>query len=181
MLPIRSLSKSGNLLRESALVLSGTSLIALGAQISIPVEPVPFTLQTLAVMLCGLGLGAKRGVASVVTYLGLGAAGAPIFANHLGGPTYLIGPTGGYLFSFVLVAALLGLIADRGWDKKVWSCGPALCVGIAINLGLGAGWLAHFIPGKSAWMLGVLPFVGIELGKAGIVALAVPSVRKLVP
>jgi biotin transport system substrate-specific component len=87
-----------------------TALIAVGAKIYIPHEPVPFTLQTLFVVLTGAFLGWRNGMISVLTYLALGAAGVPVFAGPTAGPSILIGTTAGYLFGFVLAAGIVGAI-----------------------------------------------------------------------
>ena len=81
--------------RKVALVLAGSVLIAISAQISVPMFPVPMTLQTLAVILVGLTLGARMGAASVLAYLAEGAAGLPVFANGGAGAVHLMGPTAG--------------------------------------------------------------------------------------
>ncbi len=160
--------------------LAGAAVTALSAQITVPIEPVPFTLQTFVVMLVGLSMGAKRAAASQVIYLGAGAAGLPVFANHLGGPAVLLGTTGGYLISFVLVAAWLGWCADRGFDKRMFTCGLALVVGILINLGLGAFWLSAYIGVPAAFLGGFVPFLGVECLKAVVAATMFPGVRRVV-
>lgn len=96
---------------HSSLLISGFALLtAVGAQISIPTIPVPFTLQTLFVLLSGAFLGAKRGAISQALYITAGAAGAPVFAGLHGSFLHLLGPTGGYLFAFPVAAFLTGYI-----------------------------------------------------------------------
>jgi biotin transport system substrate-specific component len=125
-------------------------------------------------MLVGLSLGARLGFLSLLTYIGVGAVGAPVFAGFSGGPAKLLGPTGGYLVAFVIGAALLGWMSDRGWTRKVW--GSALCVALVsvLTLGMGAGWLSAII-GAAAWKVGFLNYVGAEALKAAIAIPVIPS------
>ncbi|NNG25896.1 MAG: biotin transporter BioY [Ignavibacteriaceae bacterium] len=97
-------------------IFSFTILTAVAAQVTIPFKPVPFTLQTMMVLLAGAFLGAKNGAYSQVLYLALGAAGLPVFAYtpEAGiGLARLIGPTGGYLLAFPLAAFLVGYIIEK--------------------------------------------------------------------
>lgn len=87
------------------------ALITVGTFIRIPVPPVPFTLQTLFVILAGLVLGAKLGTVSVLVYIALGLAGFPIFSSGAGGIGYVLMPTFGYMIGFVAGAAAAGKIA----------------------------------------------------------------------
>ncbi len=104
--------------RESELfwIVSFSILTAISAQISIPIKPVPFTLQTMIVLLAGAFLGAKNGAYSQVLYISLGAIGLPIFAQTADGTmglARLIGPTGGYLLAFPVAAYLVGLLTEK--------------------------------------------------------------------
>lgn len=105
---IPSLIPVQTLWKQACLVLGGAALTALMAQVAIPWQPVPFTLQTLAVTLCGITMGWRLGVMSQVAYLAAGASGLPVFADASFGIAKLFGPTGGYLFAFVLAAGLVG-------------------------------------------------------------------------
>ncbi len=95
------------------------ALTALGAKVYVPHEPVPFTLQTLFVVLAGAILGWRAGIVTMLFYIGLGAAGLPVFAGVEAGPAILVGPTAGYLFGFVIAAgivgATVGLNRSLGW------------------------------------------------------------------
>jgi biotin transport system substrate-specific component len=104
--------------KESELfwVVSFSILTATSAQISIPIKPVPFTLQTMVVLLAGAFLGAKNGAYSQVLYIFLGAIGLPVFAQTADwtmGFARLIGPTGGYLLAFPVAAYLVGLMTEK--------------------------------------------------------------------
>ncbi len=110
--------KTLNLVKSSKLlwILSFTVLTAISAQIAIPVKPVPFTLQTMMVVLAGAFLGARNGAYSQIIYLALGSIGLPIFAqtpDGLIGFARLFGPTGGYLLAFPVAAYLTGYIIEK--------------------------------------------------------------------
>jgi len=166
-------------LRDTMLVVGGVALTAVCAQITIPWQPVPFTLQTLSVMLCGLALGAKKGLLSQLLYIAIGAAGAPVFQNGSYGWHVIVGSTGGYIVSFAIVSALLGSLAQSGWTKNVWKTAAAMAIGSAIILGVGSAWLAGFIGWPSAFKGGVAPFVVPEILKAAVVILALPAAWKI--
>lgn len=165
---------------QAALVVSGALLTVLGAFIRIPFGPVPITLQTFAVMLAGLTLGRKLGGLSQLLYGAVGVAGAPIFAGGTLGMTTLLGPTGGYIASFVVVATFLGWCADKGWDRNVFTLAGCMAVGSAMNLGMGWLWLSRFLGPSAAFHAGVQPFVAIEIAKGIVVACLLPATWKLI-
>jgi biotin transport system substrate-specific component len=107
-----------NAVRTSSLfwILSFTALTAVAAQITVPVKPVPFTIQTMMVLLAGAFLGAKNGAYSQIVYLFLGCLGLPVFAqipDPAIGFARLIGPTGGYLLAFPFAAFITGYIVQN--------------------------------------------------------------------
>jgi biotin transport system substrate-specific component len=107
-----------NSVKESELfwIISFSLLTAISAQVSIPIKPVPFTLQTMMVLLAGAFLGAKNGAYSQVIYIFLGAIGLPVFAQTADGTmgfARLIGPTGGYLLAFPIAAYIVGILTHR--------------------------------------------------------------------
>lgn len=155
--------RARSLALEFVPVLAAAGATAVAAQITIPFWPVPFTLQTAAVLASGLCLGARRGAAAQLAYLSAGAAGAPVFAGALGGPQILFGPTGGYLLAFVASAFAVGLAAEN-W--KGWRLGLSLVAASILTLGVGATWLSTFI-GAAAWKAGLLLFLPAEMLKAG--------------
>lgn len=172
----RSVPRMATFPSQILLATSFALLTALGAQIQIPIGPVPITLQVLFVLLSGLVLGSKLGAVSQLEYLALGFAGAPVFAQGKSGLVALLGPTGGYLLGFVLGAYLAGLIAASvARPSRIRFCVAGLAGSAGIYL-CGALWLATwFAMGKgtswimelaSAWQFGVLPFVLVDAGKA---------------
>ncbi len=155
---------------------------AVAAQISIPLEPVPFTLQVLAVVLAGLLLGPRYGALAMAVYVLVGAIGVPVFAGFRGGLGVLFGDTGGYLLSYPLAAAVAGLAArsiansPRGRALAaglVWGCAA-----LAVIYALGATWLAVLagLSPAAALAAGVLPFIPFDLVKVGLAALVAVAV-----
>lgn len=163
------------LAKDLGLIGVGAAVTALGAQIQIPWNPVPFTMQTLAVALCGLALGARRGALSQIAYIAAGVAGLPVFAEGKFGPAALLGPTGGFLVSFVAIAFLLGLWADRGLDRKPWTLALGLVLSNIVLFSLGIAWLSVLVGTKAAVAGGFLPFVGSEAVKDVMAVLALPA------
>jgi biotin transport system substrate-specific component len=155
--------------RIAALMIGGTIALTLAAKIQVPFYPVPMTLQTLAVLVIGATYGARLAGATLALYLFEGLVGLPVFAGVLAGPAYIAGKTGGYLISYVVAAALIGFLAERGWDRAPARLIGALLIGEAIIFGCGFAWLAQFIGAPAAWTFGVAPFL---LGDALKVLLA---------
>lgn len=170
----------GARLRDALLVLGGAGLTGLAAQVSIhtPLSPVPFTLQTLAVLLAGAALGTFRGVLSMAIYLLAGAAGVPWYADHghgWGGPSF------GYVVGFVAAAGLVGFLAERHADRRVLTTVLLMVLGNAVIYAVGATWLAADLDlsAAKAFDLGVQPFLGSDVAKIGVAALALPSAWRL--
>ena len=156
-----------------------TALIAAGAFVAIPVGPVPFTLQVLFVLLAGMVLGPRLGAASVVAYLALGLL-APVFAGGASGFGALLGPSGGYLWGFVLAALVTGLVSRTGAPTLLRLVGAGL-LGLVPIYVLGTLWLAlqlHMSAG-TALATGVAPFVWLDALKAVAAGLAARSLVSL--
>jgi len=177
--------------QEVALVLGGTLVLTVAAKIQVPFYPVPMTLQTLAVMAIAVTFGLRLGVATVLAYLAEGALGIPVFTNTpplAAGPAYFLGPTGGFLVGFAVLALIVGYAADRGWSRSIPKLVAALLAGEAIMMALGFAWLAGFaqlasgatgIGVAKAWAGGVAPFILGDLLKVALVASAVPATWSL--
>ncbi len=166
---------NATLVRDLLLVLGFSTLTALSAQIAFYIGLVPITGQTFAVLLAGALLGSKRGALSQLTYLGMGAMGAPVFAGWMGGPAVLLGPTGGYLVGFVAAAFVVGYLAERGWDRRLWSIALAMLAGNAVIYLFGLSWLARFVPAGSLLSAGLIPFIPGDLTKLVVATIALPS------
>ena len=139
------------------------AIIAVCAWISVPVGPVPFTLQTLGVLCAGGLLGYKRGVASVITYIALGAVGLPVFNGFSGGIGVILGSTGGYIIGFILTAFITGFAADKYSRKPV----PVI---IAMIIGVIA-----------CYLVGTIWFMVVYTVKAGAIALSTVLLNCVVP
>lgn len=166
------------LLRDVALILAGSLLIALSAQITLPLWPVPVTGQTFGVLLVAALLG-RRGALSVAAYLFEGALGLPFFAGGTAGVAVLAGPTAGYLVGFIAAAYVVGLLCEKSWDRRVGTAVVAMLIGTAVIYGFGVPWLARFTGWNQALQLGLLPFLPGDVLKVIAAAVALPVGWKL--
>jgi biotin transport system substrate-specific component len=153
------------------------AVTAIAAQITVPIEPVPFTIQVLAVILSGLLLGPRYGALAQAIYVLVGAVGVPVFAGFRGGLGIVFGDTGGYLLAYPLAAAVAGLAARAvANDQRRRALSAALlcgCAALAVIYAIGVTWLS-VIAGLSpaaALATGVLPFVVFDLIKVVVAAL----------
>ena len=178
---LRPADRSRALSYDATLVLVGSLLIALSAQLALrlPFSPVPVTAQTLAVLLTGALLGSRRGALSALAYLGEGLAGLPVFAGGAGGLPHLLGPTGGYLVGFVADAYVTGTLAERGWDRRAGTVMLAMLLGNVLLYAPGLAWLARFVGADKALALGLYPFIAGDLLKIALAALMLPLGWKL--
>jgi len=163
-------------------VIGASALIAIAAQIAIPIPftPVPLTMQPLAVILVGVVLGSTRGAAAAMLYLLEGASGLPVFAQGHGGAIWLVGATAGYLFSYPFAAWVAGFVSERGWGSSIVRAvtGMLLALGV-IYLG-GWSWLAMLTDARSAFLAGVVPFVYADIVKVMIGAALLPKAQQLI-
>ena len=170
---------------RAASVLFMTALTAAAAQFSapLPFTQVPFTLQPMVVLLAGLALGPRLGLASQVLYLALGIAGLPVFAASATlppGALRLLGPTGGYLMAYPFAACLTGYLAQRGFDRRYLTSIAAMLAGLGVIYGCGVLWLGVSLGFTQALALGVLPFVAADLLKLVAAAGVLPTLWKVV-
>ncbi len=172
--------------RNVVLVLLGTGILTLSAKINVLTVPVPITMQTFAVMALAAAYGSRLAVATVVAYLLEGLVGIPVFANTaLAGPSYFLGTTGGFLIGFIPTAFIVGLAADRGWDRSPIRLGLTMIVADAVTFVMGFAWLAWFatrangvdggIGVANAWTYGVQPFIVADLVKIALAACVIPA------
>ena len=178
LVPIRLSERINVRVRHLALILAGTILIALAAQISIPVpgSPVPITGQTFGVLLSAGALGFRRGIAATLLYLVLGIVGLPVFAHGSHGTEIILGATGGYLVGFVLAAAVVGRLAELGWDRNLVGAIGAMLIGSALIYAVGVPWLmavAHFDL-ATALDKGTIPYLIGDAIKLALAAAAFP-------
>ncbi len=161
-------------------VLGFSLLTALAAQIKIPLPGtvVPLTGQTFAVLLSGAVLGARRGFASQALYLAGGALGLPVFAGGASSLAHLLGPTGGYLWSYPAAAAFTGWLVERGASRSVVRLALALFISDALILASGTLWLQIFFrfPQREAAFWGFYPFLVGDILKIVLVGLSLPKI-----
>lgn len=172
---------TGNaLLRNVVLAVVGTLLVAAAAHVSVIKLPVPITLQTLAVLAIGAAYGARLGAATLALYAVEGAVGLPVFAPTPDGYPGIAGPTGGYIIGFILAAALIGWLVERGWDRSIPKMVAATLLAAAVLYIPGLIWLQGFVGGMGkAIEYGLAPFWLWDTVKALVVALALPAVHSL--
>ena len=171
-------------LNNALLITTGTLFLAGLAQIALPIpgSPVPVTGQTLGVLLIGTSYGAVLGLSTFLTYLLVGLAGAPVFANGSHGLATLTGATGGYLVGMLVASLVGGLLAGRAWDQRLLTALPTMLLGDAIIFSFGLFWL-HAFSGKNwSWTLaaGFTPFIIGEVLKIAIAGTSLPIVWRFV-
>lgn len=168
---------------KAALVLFGTFLLAISAKLKVPFYPVPMTMGVFVVLALSLAFGFRLAVATLLLYLAEGAAYLPVFAGtpERGlGLAYMVGPTGGYLFGYVLAAAAVGALADRGWSQHVGKAILACLIGLVLIYVPGILWLGAVIGwDKPVLELGLTPFLLGDLLKVLVAALGVTGVWHL--
>lgn len=173
---------------DAALVMAGVALVALLAKVSFFIGPIPITGQTLGVIIVGAALGAKRGVASLTTYLLVGLAGLPVFAGPVAGPAYVLSPTFGFILGFIPAAFVAGWFAERAWDRKLLLAFTGFVAASVIPFLIGVPYMMlmlALVVGSPVTLavaleLGVWPFVAPGLIKAAAAAVLVPTAWMLV-
>lgn len=173
----RPQQKNASWLYELTLVLVGSLFIALTAQFSVQIGPVPITGQTLGVLLIGMLFGRNRATLTLLTYLAEGAIGLPVFAAGKFGLPYMLGPTGGYLLGFVLAAAVVGYLAQQGWDRQYHLTILAMIIGNLIIYACGLPWLRSVLAmtWEKAWLVGAQPFLIGDLLKILVATILLPT------
>jgi biotin transport system substrate-specific component len=175
--------KCGKLARAAVLCAVGIFFLTIAAKISIPFWPVPVTMQTFFVLMIGTAYGSRLGVSTVAGYLILGTLaleifGMNMFANSANGAgfEYLFGSTGGYLFGFILAAALMGYLAQKKWDRSYLHLAAAMALGNAVIYVPGVLWLGYVIGwDKPVLQLGFINFLLGDTLKLLLAVFAVPS------
>lgn len=163
-------------------VIGASALIAIAAQIAIPVpfSPVPLTLQPLAVIFLGAALGSTRGAAAAALYLLEGASGLPVFAEGHGGAIWLAGATAGYLLSYPFAAWVAGALSERGWGSNVMRAVTGMLAALAVIYAGGYSWLAVVTTPKAAYAMGVAPFVLADIVKVAVGAALLPYAQQII-
>jgi biotin transport system substrate-specific component len=179
LVPIRVGERVSPRLRHVLLVIAGAALIYLTSRISIPIpgNPIPFTLQNFGVLVVGGALGLRRGGSAALLYVLLGVVGLPFFAEGKGGVGVILGARGGYLIGFVVAAAVVGRLAELGWDRRIGGAIGATAIGTAVIYAIGVPWLA-VVTGMSAGeaiATGLAPFLAFDIIKLLAAAALFPA------
>ena len=166
---------------DVALVTAGAALTAVAAQISIPASPVPFTFQTLAVLLVGAALGSVRGALSMALYAVLGIVGLPVFAplkdgSHAVGMQAVLGATFGFVVGFIAAAFVVGFLAERNWSSHSLKMFVSYVLGSIVVYAFGIPVLASVATeGNIAVAAGIMtPFLIWDAVKAVVAAALLP-------
>lgn len=154
-------------------VAAGTLTLCLSTRVEVPLTPVPFTLQVLALCLVVLAMRPREAVASAATYVLVGSLGAPVFSGGMGGVARIAGPTGGFILGFVAAAAVGALVLGGASRLRVPYAVRAMIALVAtIAVVYACGWaqlmLVAHLSAEAAFAAGVAPFVALDLMKAGI-------------
>lgn len=170
--------KSNSFLKQLGLTIAGAFLLALAAQLSIPLTPVPITFQSATVIMIGLAVGPRQGAYIISTYLLAGALGLPVFADLGFGIANLFSPRAGYLLGFLPAVIASGYLAQRGFAKSILGSFIAAIAGASIIFACGISVLSLFVGFNQAIMFGLMPFVSSEIVKLCAVAAVAPRFWK---
>jgi len=172
LVPIRVGERTPSLLRHIVLVVAGALIVAACAQVFIPTLPIPFTGQTFGVLLVGGALGFRRGALALLLYLVIGSIGLPVFAQGTSGLAKIMGASGGYLIGFVVAAALVGRLAELGWDRRIGGSLAAMAIGTAVIYAIGVPWLklTTGMPWETAVTEGMTKFLIWDAAKLAVAA-----------
>ena len=170
-----------HLAKQTAIVICASAVIAVCARLMLPLPftPVPLTLANFGVLLVGLSLGSRRGFAAAALYLSWGAMGLPVFASSGPGSfAQMLGPTGGYLWAYPVIAFLAGWIAERGQPSFIRNLTAAVVAEVVLFIA-GIGWLAVITHSwRQAAFFGLYPFFFAEVSKVMIAAAAAGRLRR---
>ncbi len=171
-----------SLAADIALVVSGTAFTAVAAQLAIPNSPVQLTFQTLAVLHVGATLGSTRGALSMALYALVGALGLPVFSDASHGVSVLFGATGGFIFGFIVAAALVGYLAEKNWSSNALKMFASYAAGSVVIYAVGIPVLAAVaFAGDLAATTGfMVPFMIWDVVKAVAAGALLPSAWALV-
>ena len=177
LVPVTVAERMNARLRHIVLIAAGAFFILLTAQVYVATQPVPLTGQTFGVLVAGGALGFRRGAAAVVLYVLLGLVGLPFFAQHTGGTDVILGATGGYLIGFIVAGALVGRLAELGWDRHIGGSFGAMILGEVVIYAVGLPWLKA-VTGLS-WAdtiaFGLMPFLVWDAVKLTAAAVLFPT------
>ena len=177
LVPVTLAERTPTRVRHVVLIVIGAFVVALSAQVVIPTLPVPFTGQTLGVLVVGGALGFRRGALALLLYLAMGLAGLSVFAEGTSGVGKILGASGGYLIGFVVAAAIVGRLAELGWDRHIGGSLAAMAIGTAVIYAIGVPWLKVTlgIPWETAVAEGMTKFLVWDAAKLVVAAGIFPA------
>lgn len=177
-------SGENTMVRNVVLAVLGSVALWISAKIQVPFFPVPMTMQTMVVLAIGMAFGPRLGMVTVAVYLAEGALGLPVFAGtpEKGvGIAYMLGTTGGYLLGYVFAAGAVGYLAERGFDRNVFTTATAMLVGNILIYVFGLAWLGAVVGwDKPVLAWGLTPFLAGDAAKLVLAAALLPAVWKLI-
>jgi len=155
------------------------AVICILGPLSIPIGPVPLSFTNLAIFISLYALGRRNGTISLLIYIFIGFIGIPVFSGFSGGPSKLLGPTGGYIIGFIFMALIAGLFIDRFFNKW-YLCFTGMVLGAIVCIALGTTWLAYQanMSAGAALTAGVIPFIPGDLAKIILAVIVGPQIRK---
>ncbi len=165
-----------SIIRDAALVMVGSLLLAISAKVQVPFWPVPMTMQTCIVLMIGAHAGFRIAGTTVLAYLAEGAMGFPVFSSGAG-LAFMVGPTGGYLLGFLASALLVSGAFAKGFGRNLPMALVVLLLGDTVIIGLGFAWLATLIGPEKALAVGVVPFIPAEALKIALAAASLVASR----
>lgn len=172
--PLQSiLTQNSKTNRYILLYIIGLVSLTISSKLSIPLYPVPVTLQTFAVMFIGMIYGARLGTLTVISYIVLGLSGLPILAATTATMTL------GYLIGFIPGVYCAGLLVQRGFGKSMWTTALAALIGTILVFVCGLTWLTAVVGFSTAIKVGLMPFILVEVVKITLLALSVPRFWKV--
>lgn len=165
--------------RAVVLAVLGSALLYVCSKIYVPLPPVPISMQTYAVLLLGIAYGWRLAAATILLFIGEGLVGLPVFAGPEPGFAVLVGPTAGYIYGWVVAVALVGWLAEHGWNRSFVRILAAMALGNIVIYLVGLPWLSFFVPEGKTLALGLYPFLIGDGLKLLLAALTVPLVWRV--
>jgi biotin transport system substrate-specific component len=177
LVPVTVAERLNRRVRDSILIGTGALFIYLTSLVVVPHDPIPWTGQTFGVLMVGGALGLRRGLLAVALYVLLGYVGLPFFAEGKSGAAVILGPSGGYLLGFMVAGAVVGRLAELGWDRRFGGAIGMMLIGSAIIYAIGLPWLAvvaDYSPSKTIEQ-GLAPFILWDAVKLAVAAGIFPA------
>lgn len=174
----RVIEKKSNVYKMAIIGVMAAITCILGP-LSIPIGLVPISFTNLVIYIALYTLGMKKGTISYIIYMLIGFIGLPVFSNFSGGPSKLLGPTGGYIIGFIFMALIAGFFIDYFFEKW-YLCFIGMVLGTVVCYGIGTVWLAYQanMQFQAALGVGVIPFIPGDLAKIVISTVIGPQIRK---